>query len=47
MRIVWTDEALSDLENIIVYYYEQAGAATAEAVERRIVSQLENLREWN
>ena len=43
MRLVWTNEALSDFENILAHYYQQAGAATAEAVERRIVTQLEKL----
>lgn len=46
MRIVWTTEALSDFENILAYYYQEAGAATAEAVERRIVSQIEMLRDF-
>jgi len=46
MRIVWTDEALSDFENILAYYYQQAGAATAEAVERRIVAQFEKLLDF-
>ena len=36
MRLAWTNEALSDFENILAYYYQQAGAATAEAGERRI-----------
>lgn len=43
MRLAWTNEALSDFENILAYYYQQAGAATAEAVERRIATQLEKL----
>lgn len=43
MRIVWTSEALDDLEDILIYYYTEAGPATAEAVERRIVSQIEKL----
>lgn len=46
MRIVWTSEALSDFENALAYYYQQAGAATAEAVERRIVEQLEKLLDF-
>lgn len=44
MRIVWTAEALSDLEEILVYYYREAGPRTAAAVESRIVSQLEGLQ---
>lgn len=46
MRIVWTNEAFSDFENILAYYYEQVGPATAEAVERRIVEQLEKLKDF-
>lgn len=46
MRIVWTAEALSDFENILAYYYQEAGTATAEAVECRIVSQIEMLRDF-
>jgi toxin ParE1/3/4 len=43
MRIVWTDEALDDLEEILAYYYVQAGPRTAGAIERRIVEQIEGL----
>ena len=43
MRIVWTDEAVEDLEEILAYYYAEAGPRTAEAVERRIVEQVEGL----
>lgn len=43
MRIVWTDEAVDDLEEILAYYYAEAGPRTAEAVERRIVEQVEGL----
>ena len=43
MRIVWTGEALDDLEEILAYYYAEAGPRTAEAVERRIVEQVEGL----
>ena len=43
MRIVWTDEAVDDLEEILAYYYAEAGPRTAEAVERRIVEQIEGL----
>ena len=44
MRIIWTDEALDDLAHILFYYYEHAGPVTAEAVETRIVSQIEALQ---
>ncbi len=43
MRIVWTDEALDDLEEILAYHYAESGPRTAQAVERRIVEQLEGL----
>lgn len=46
MRIVWANEALSDFENILAYYYSQAGAATAEAIERRIIEQLQKLPDF-
>ncbi|KAI5913714.1 type II toxin-antitoxin system RelE/ParE family toxin [Thauera sp. 2A1] len=44
MRIVWTEEALDDLEEILAYYYHQAGPATAAAVQHRIVAEVEALR---
>jgi len=44
MRLVWTDEALDDLADILVYYLERAGPATAASVEARIVNQIEALR---
>ena len=40
MGVFWTNEALDDLAQILAYYYREAGPATAEAVERRIVTQL-------
>lgn len=43
MRILWTDEALDDLEEILAYYHAETGPRTAEAVERRIVEQVEGL----
>jgi plasmid stabilization system protein ParE len=43
MRILWTAEALDDLEAILVYYHVEAGARTANAVERRIIGQIEAL----
>lgn len=43
MGIFWTEEALDDLEEILAYYLLEAGPATADAVERRIVSQIEGL----
>ncbi len=43
MRILWTDEALSDLEEILVYYHQEASPRTAAAVERRIITEIESL----
>lgn len=43
MRILWTDEALVDLEKILAYYYMEASPRVAEAVERRIVGEIESL----
>ena len=43
MGVFWTNEALDDLAQILAYYYREAGPATAEAVERRIVTQIEHL----
>lgn len=44
MRLVWTDEALDDLADILVTYLERAGPTTAASVEARIVNQIEALR---
>lgn len=43
MRILWTDEALGDLEEILAYYYLEASPRTAAAAERRIVGEIESL----
>ena len=43
MVIVWTDEALGDLEEILFYYYSVAGPVTADAVQAGIVSEVEAL----
>jgi len=43
MRILWTDEALDDLEEILAYYYLEASPRTAAAVERRIIGEIESL----
>lgn len=43
MRILWTDEALDDLEEILAYYYLEVSTKVAEAVERRIVGEIESL----
>ena len=43
MRILWTSEALSDLEEILAYYYLEASPRTAAAVEQRIIREIEVL----
>lgn len=43
MRILWTGEALNDLEEILAYYHLEASPRVAEAVERRIISEIEAL----
>ncbi len=43
MRILWTSEALSDLEEILAYYYLEASPRTAAAVEERITREIEAL----
>lgn len=43
MQILWTDEAIDDLAEIVAYYYAEASPRTAESVERRIVEQVEGL----
>ncbi len=44
MRIVWSEAALEDLADILVYYLEQAGPATAARVEAIIIERIETLR---
>jgi toxin ParE1/3/4 len=46
VRIVWHDEALSDLEEIIAYYWQEASPMVAELVQESIVSQIENLKHF-
>lgn len=43
MEILWTDEALDDLAEIVAWYRVEASPRTAESVERRIVEQIEGL----
>ena len=40
MRILWTDVALGDLEEILAYYNLEASPRVAEAVEKRIVGEI-------
>ena len=42
-QINWTAEAEQDLENILLYYLEQAGLRVAEAVYNRIREQVGQL----
>lgn len=44
MRIVWHDEAINDLEEIVAYYWQEAGPIAAELVQASIISQIENLK---
>lgn len=46
MRIVWTEEALGDLEEILAYYQLNAGPATAKAVYDRIASDIVTLQSF-
>lgn len=43
MRILWTNEALSDLEEILAHYYLEARPRTAAAVEQRVIREIEAL----
>ena len=43
MRILWTDEAITDLEEILAYCYLEASPRTAAAVERRFVDEIASL----
>ena len=43
MRILWSEEALDDLEEILAYYHLEASPRTAAAVERRIIGEIESL----
>ena len=46
MQIVWTDEAIDDLENILAWYHQRSWPATAAAVASRILAQIEGLRNF-
>lgn len=43
-HVQWTDEAEIDLENILTYYFEEAGERVARAVHDRMREQIETLR---
>ena len=40
MRILWSSEALDDLENILAYYDQEPSQRVAEAVEKRIIGEI-------
>ncbi len=40
MRILWSSEALDDLENILAYYDQETSQRVAEAVEKRIIGEI-------
>lgn len=44
MEIAWTDEALDDLEDILAYYHVEAGPDVADAVQQRIVAEIDALQ---
>jgi toxin ParE1/3/4 len=43
LRILWADEAIDDLSEIVADYITEASPRTAESVERRIVEAVEGL----
>ena len=43
-KVYWTEEAEQDIENILSYYLDQAGAHVAGAIYRRIREQVGSLR---
>jgi addiction module RelE/StbE family toxin len=40
VRILWSSEALDDLENILAYYHQETSQRVAEAVEKRIIGEI-------
>jgi addiction module RelE/StbE family toxin len=40
VRILWSSEALDDLENILAYYDQETSQRVAEAVEKRIIGEI-------
>lgn len=43
VRILWTDEALDDFEEVLAWYARESGPRAVVAVQRRIVLELEAL----
>jgi toxin ParE1/3/4 len=44
MKLVYSQRALADLENIATYYSVNASPAIAQSVERRFVAVIERIR---
>ncbi|WP_271510008.1 type II toxin-antitoxin system RelE/ParE family toxin [Bradyrhizobium sp. CCBAU 11357] len=44
MKVVWTREALADLEDIATYYASNASPAVADAIGRRFADVIERVR---
>ena len=40
LKVLWTEEAEQDLENILSYYLEQAGMRVAESIYTRVKKQV-------
>lgn len=43
-HVVWTDEAETDLENLLAYYFDEAGTEVAAMVYQRIREQVGSLK---
>jgi toxin ParE1/3/4 len=43
-RVIWTEEAERDLDDILAYYLEEAGVEVAQAVFTRMRDQIASLR---
>jgi len=43
MKILWTAEALDDLATITAYYHAEVNPRTANAVQQRILEQIQSL----
>ena len=43
-QVQWTNEAETDLENILTYYFDEAGERVAKAVHDRMREQIGKLR---
>lgn len=45
-KVRWSEDAENDLENIVLYYLEQAGVRVAKSVYARIGMQVESLEQF-